>query len=73
MGKIVKEYYMTREDGVNIYVTYSDEGKNIMQVETGAIYKIARDIENAPFTYVETDEEPENDTQPLEIVGDYTD
>lgn len=52
---IVKEYFKTREDGVNLYKTYSDLGNYIKQVETGNIYDIAIDIENAPYTYEETD------------------
>ena len=53
---IVKEFLRTREDGVNLYITYSDEHKYIQQVETGNKYDAAIDIENAPFTYIELDE-----------------
>lgn len=53
---IVKEYYETRKDGVKLYKTYSDENKYIKQLPTNAIYDIAIDVENAPYTYVETDE-----------------
>ena len=52
---IKKEYYMTRKDGVNLYRTYSDENKYIIQVETGIEYSEAIDVENAPYTYVETE------------------
>lgn len=52
---IKKEWFRLREDGVNLYRTYSDEGYKIKQVETGAIYDDAIDVENAPYTYVETD------------------
>lgn len=52
---IVREFYTTREDGVNLYRTYSDEGKIIKQNETGAEYEDAIDVENAPYTYSETD------------------
>lgn len=50
-----KEFFSTREDGVNLYRTYSDEGYKIKQVETGIVYDDAIDVENAPYTYVETD------------------
>ena len=58
---IVKELFMTRADGMNLYRTYSDEGKQILQVETGAVYGEAIDVEGAPYTYMEYEEpnEPE--------------
>lgn len=56
-----KEFYATRKDGVNLYKTYSDAGNYILQVETGVEYDIAIDVENAPFTYVETDKPIENE------------
>ena len=52
---IVKEFYLTREDGVNLYRTYSDEGFYILQNETGIEYSEAVDVEDAPYTYSETD------------------
>ena len=36
--------------------TYSDEGKYIIQNETGVKYEEAIDVEGAPYTYSETDE-----------------
>lgn len=56
---IRKEFYLTREDGVNLYRTYSDEGYKIKQVQTGAIYDEAIDIENTKYTYIETEEKIE--------------
>lgn len=53
---IIKEFYKTREDGVNLYRTYSDKGMMILQNETGVTYAEAIDVENAPYTYTETDE-----------------
>ena len=52
---IINEFFRTREDGVNLYRTYSDEGYMIEQNETGAQYSEAIDVEGAPFTYRETD------------------
>lgn len=57
---IVKEYYATREDGVNLYRTYSDSNFKIKQVETGTVYDEAIDVESSNYTYVETDELIEN-------------
>ena len=64
---IKKEFYRTREDGVNLYKSYSDAGFYIKQVETGVEYEEAIDVENAPYTYEETDklipiEEVQNET-----------
>ena len=61
---VIKEFYRTREDGVNLYRTYSDENFMIRQNETGDLYDEAIDVENAPYTYTETDipiEEEENE------------
>lgn len=52
---IVKEYFKTRSDGVKLYRTYSDEGHRIVQIETGAEYDEAIDIETASYTYMETE------------------
>lgn len=56
---IIKEFYKTRTDGVKLYRTYSDEGKKIVQNETGVSYDEAIDVENAPYTYTESDEDIE--------------
>lgn len=53
---IIKEFLETREDGVNLYRHYSDKGVMLRQVETGILYSEPIDIEEAPFTYEETDE-----------------
>lgn len=58
---IVREFYRVREDGVTLYRTYSDEGYMIRQVETGYTYNDAIDIENAPYTYEETEEKIERE------------
>lgn len=67
---IKTEFYETRQDGVNLYRTYSDVGLRIQQ-ETGSIYDEAIDVENSGHTYVETDEyisEDITDTQALNIL-----
>lgn len=58
---IVKEFYKTRKDGVNLYRTYSDENYKILQVETGNIYDEAIDIEGSDYTYEETNEKIESE------------
>ena len=49
------DFYRKREDGVNLYRTYSDDNKYIIQEQTGAQYKEAIDVENSGYTYVEGD------------------
>lgn len=56
---IKKEFYITREDGVNLYRTYSDEGYYIRKVGTDEVYSEAIDIEDAPYEYEETSEKIE--------------
>lgn len=56
---IVREFYMQREDGVNLFRTYSDENKYIKKIGTTEIYSEAIDIETAPYEYEETNKEIE--------------
>ena len=51
---VIREEYKTRADGVKLVRTYSDEGRQLLQNETGNIYTEAIDVENAPYTYTET-------------------
>ena len=60
---IKKEFYRTREDGVNLYKSYSDEGYYIQKVGTDEVYTEAIDVENAPYVYIETAEKIETDTE----------
>lgn len=52
---IIKEFYKTRADGVNLFRTYSDKGLQIRKVGTDELYDEAIDVADAPFTYEETD------------------
>ena len=66
---IKKEFYKTREDGINLYRTYSDQGFLILQQESQAEYEEAIDIESNNYTYIETDKpipiiENEEDIRP---------
>ena len=53
---IVREFYKTRADGVNLYRTYSDVNFVIHKIDTEEYYSEAIDIDGAPYTYEETDE-----------------
>lgn len=68
---IKTDLYRTRKDGVNLYRTYSDEGYQIRQVDTGAVYSEAVDVENSGHTYEETDiqiEDEITDSEALRIL-----
>lgn len=58
---IIRELYMTRDDGVKLYRTYSDANFIIQKVGTDETYADAIDVENAPYEYVETDRLIEED------------
>lgn len=66
---IVREYYKTRSDGVELYRTYSDAGYLIQQAETGAEYDEAIDVAGAPYTYAETETviPPETGMEPMPV------
>lgn len=59
------EFYKTREDGIDLYRTYSDADKYILQVETGIEYDEAIDVAdkngNIRYTYEETEKDIERD------------
>lgn len=48
------EFYMTRSDGVNLYRTYSDQGRMLIRND-GVEYGEAVDVENSGYTYTEGD------------------
>lgn len=62
---IIKEYYRTRKDGVNLYRNYSDKNLKIKKFGTNEVYNEAIDVEGAPYIYIETNEPIE----PIEIEG----
>ena len=51
---IVREYFATRKDGVNLFCTSSNNGFMIKKVGTEEVYDKAIDIEGADFEYEET-------------------
>ena len=65
---IVREFFATRRDGVDLYHTYSDAGYVIRQEQTGEEYEDAIDVINAPYTYTETDKR----VQDIVGIEDYT-
>lgn len=53
---IKQDFYLKRDDGVNLYRTYSNDGHRIVQTDTGAVYDEAVDVENSGHIYVESAE-----------------
>ena len=60
---IKTEFYRTRTDGVVLNRTYSDEGKYIIQNETGLTYTEAIDVEGVPYTYSESIDDIETEAE----------
>lgn len=69
---IIKDFYMTRADGVDLYQRRSDLGVKLLQVETGKTYDDPIDVEPCPYTYEETDIPVDEDSSEL-IEQDYRD
>lgn len=61
---IIREFYMTRKDGVNLYKTYSDKGVYIIKQGTDEKYDEAIDVEDADCIYEETEEIIDYGTKP---------
>ena len=63
MSKLLEPKFLRfREDGVPLYITKSENGKTIIQVETGIEYPEAIDVFPVRYTYIES----ENDINPVE-------
>lgn len=65
------DFYRVREDGINLYKTYSDQGLRIENEQTGEIFDEVINIENRGYTYIETDQPIEDeitDTEALNII-----
>lgn len=52
---IIREFFKTRKDGVNLVRTYSDKGVYIQKDGTDEVYAEAIDVENTEYTYSETE------------------
>lgn len=50
---VIKEFYKTRNDGINLYKSCSDEQLKIKKIGTDEIYDEAIDVEDANFEYEE--------------------
>lgn len=61
---IIRKFYMTRKDGVNLYKTYSDKNVYIKKQGTDEKYDEAIDVENADCIYEETEEIIDYGTKP---------
>ncbi len=51
---VIKEFYRTREDGVNLFRSYSDTGYTLIRND-GVEYGEAIDVETSPYTYTESE------------------
>lgn len=60
---IKKEFFRERIDGVKLYRSYSDKNVYIRKVGTEEEYSEAIDVENAPYTYEETDKPIEEEKE----------
>ena len=76
--KVTGEFYMTRSDGVKLFrfavpnTKTGDEWDSpkfkIRQDQTDTLYDEAIDVENAPYTYTETDIPAEGEPTPVDEV-----
>lgn len=57
------EYLRTRDDGVVLNRVFSDQDLMIRKVGTDEVYEEAIDVEGAPWSYEETDQEIELDAE----------
>ena len=64
---IIKEFYRTRTDGVNLYRTYSNQGFQIRKIGTDEIYDEAVDIETVLCQYEETNIKIDGEFNDLDI------
>ncbi len=64
---IKTEFIETRDDGINLYRTFSDDGFFIKKNGADVFYTEAIDVENSGFTYTETDIPIEGDTDELTV------
>ena len=60
---IIKEYYRTREDGVRLYKSYSDQNLYIRKIGTEEVYSEAIDVYPCRYTYEETDKKVDNENK----------
>lgn len=51
---IIREFFETRDDGINLFISYSNLNFKIQNIQSGEIYDNAVDIENSTNQYQET-------------------
>ena len=71
---IQRQFYRTREDGVILYITFSDEGMMIEKKSTSKrkeLYRTAIDVESANFEYVETDKAIEYTKEEKKLMAEH--
>lgn len=61
---IIKEFYVQRKDGVNLYKTFSDKNVYIKKQGADEKYDAAIDVEDTNYTYEETEEIIDYGTKP---------
>lgn len=66
---IITEFFREREDGVNLYRTYSDRGLRIMNEQTHEVFDEAVNVEGFTHTYAETDQPIEDDITDTEALN----
>ena len=70
MVELYVELYEERPEQKDLYITYAkDENEDryyIIQVETGNKYEEAVDLEDAPYSYIATDEKIIHEEDPEE-------
>lgn len=55
---VITEFYRTRQDGVRLFRTYSDQGFVLIRND-GAEFSEAVDVEGSGYTYTESEEQVE--------------
>lgn len=60
---IIKEYYGTRDDGVRLFRSYSDQGVLIRKLGTYKTYSEAIDVDGSRYRYVETEQKIDTDKE----------
>lgn len=68
---IHKDYYLTRKDGVKLFITYSDEGMLITKKGKNFKYRWAIDVESADYKYVETSEPIKYDKEEKAVMEEF--
>ena len=53
---IITEFFREREDGINLYRTYSDRGLRVENEQTHEVFDDVVNVEGFTHTYTETDE-----------------